>query len=118
MSDYDVGYGKPPAEHRFKPGQSGNRRGRPKKAQPKADESNADILKRLDEEKIKVGGKMMTRREARLRVLDARALRGELRAIQMLEKMREDAEVGKAQPPSPVLLLPAPVPLHEWEASA
>lgn len=27
--DYDVGYAKPPAEHRFKPGQSGNRRGRP-----------------------------------------------------------------------------------------
>lgn len=28
-ADYDVGYGKPPAQHRFKPGQSGNRRGRP-----------------------------------------------------------------------------------------
>ena len=28
----EVGYGKPPAEHRFKKGQSGNPRGRPKKA--------------------------------------------------------------------------------------
>lgn len=28
----EVGYGKPPAEHRFKPGQSGNPRGRPKGA--------------------------------------------------------------------------------------
>lgn len=27
---YDVGYGKPPAEHRFKKGKSGNPRGRPK----------------------------------------------------------------------------------------
>jgi len=27
--DYDVGYGKPPMEHRFKPGQSGNPKGRP-----------------------------------------------------------------------------------------
>jgi len=27
---YDVGYGKPPAHSRFKPGQSGNPRGRPK----------------------------------------------------------------------------------------
>lgn len=26
--DYTVGYGKPPAQHRFKPGQSGNPRGR------------------------------------------------------------------------------------------
>jgi hypothetical protein len=29
-SDYEVGYGKPPVAHRFKPGQSGNPRGRPK----------------------------------------------------------------------------------------
>ena len=28
--DYEVGYGKPPPEHRFKPGQSGNPKGRPK----------------------------------------------------------------------------------------
>lgn len=28
-TDYEVGYAKPPVEHRFKPGQSGNRRGRP-----------------------------------------------------------------------------------------
>lgn len=27
---YDVGYGKPPSAHQFKPGQSGNRQGRPK----------------------------------------------------------------------------------------
>ena len=29
--DYTVGYGRPPAEHQFKPGQSGNRNGRPRK---------------------------------------------------------------------------------------
>ncbi len=29
--DYEVGYGKPPKEHQFKAGQSGNPRGRPKK---------------------------------------------------------------------------------------
>ena len=35
--DYEVGYGKPPKEHRFKPGQSGNRRGRPKRLPEIAD---------------------------------------------------------------------------------
>ena len=29
-ADYTVGFGKPPAAHQFKPGQSGNRRGRPR----------------------------------------------------------------------------------------
>lgn len=29
--DYEVGYGKPPVEHRFKPGLSGNNKGRPRK---------------------------------------------------------------------------------------
>ena len=33
--DYEIGYGKPPKQTRFKPGQSGNPRGRPKwNAQP------------------------------------------------------------------------------------
>ena len=30
MSDYEVGYGKPPRKSQFKPGQSGNPKGRPK----------------------------------------------------------------------------------------
>ena len=31
--DYQVGYRRPPVEHRFKPGQSGNLKGRPRKPQ-------------------------------------------------------------------------------------
>jgi len=36
-ASYEVGYGKPPAEHRFPKGQSGNPRGRPKKAEKRAE---------------------------------------------------------------------------------
>lgn len=32
--DYQVGYAKPPAEHRFKKGQSGNPKGRPRRSRP------------------------------------------------------------------------------------
>lgn len=35
--DEHVGYGRPPRAHQFKPGQSGNPRGRPRKARPPAD---------------------------------------------------------------------------------
>jgi hypothetical protein len=30
-ADYEIGYGRPPVEHQFKPGKSGNRNGRPRK---------------------------------------------------------------------------------------
>jgi hypothetical protein len=42
---YNVGYGKPPTDTRFKPGQSGNPRGRPKK-NPSVAEIFAHELKR------------------------------------------------------------------------
>ena len=41
----DVGYGKPPAHGRFKPGQSGNPRGRPKGAKNKRPRLNEERLK-------------------------------------------------------------------------
>lgn len=42
-----VGYGKPPRAHRFKPGQSGNPRGR-----PKGSKNESTILKQLLNEKL------------------------------------------------------------------
>ena len=44
---YDVGYGKPPAETRFKPGQSGNPNGRPRGSK------NRPALPALNEERLK-----------------------------------------------------------------
>jgi hypothetical protein len=51
----DVGYGRPPVEHQFKPGQSGNKRGR-----PKGSKNEATILNELLSRKININqnGKM------------------------------------------------------------
>ena len=53
----DVGYGRPPVEHRFKPGQSGNPRGR-----PKGSKNEATIIAELMSRKFEVrqGGKART----------------------------------------------------------
>ncbi len=48
-SDDDVGYGKPPRSRQFKPGQSGNPKGRPKGAK-----SEATILMELLNRKIEI----------------------------------------------------------------
>jgi len=45
QSDYDVGFGKPPRDSRFKPGASGNPRGRPKGAKNKRPALNEERLK-------------------------------------------------------------------------
>lgn len=47
--DSDVGYGKPPKAHQFKPGQSGNPKGRPKGAK-----SKATILRELVDKKVTI----------------------------------------------------------------
>jgi|SRR5580692_7549446 hypothetical protein len=52
---YEVGYGRPPRDHQFKSGKSGNARGRPKGAK-----SEATILKTLLYRKIEIreGGRV------------------------------------------------------------
>ena len=83
MSDYEIGYGKPPKSTRFKPGQSGNTHGRAKGSM------NLETLldKALD---VKVtmetqnGTKRITKREAILLKWVNQALAGDTKAIQIL----------------------------------
>ena len=94
--DNEVGYGKPPKEHQFKPGQSGNIKGRPKSRKS----GLTDISGLLNEPvKVKAGGKVreMGPFEAGFRKLAKRAVDGDLRAILKFVKYCE--EYGAFAPP-------------------
>jgi hypothetical protein len=92
MTNYDIGYGKPPKGTRFKPGHSGNSGGRPKrKPVPIADQ----IYEILDAPiTYREGGRTVftTRQELCFRVLVTRAAGGDIGAAEILLKIRERAE--------------------------
>jgi hypothetical protein len=48
-ASYRVGYGRPPKDHRFQPGQSGNRKGRPKGAK-----NTVTLLREILDRKVEV----------------------------------------------------------------
>jgi hypothetical protein len=84
---FEVGYGRPPAAHRFKPGQSGNPRGRPKRAP-------LDPVEILDESvNVTLGGRKQRRSAFDVTVrrlikmaLDEQNLGACLRLLRMAEK--------------------------------
>lgn len=81
--DYDIGYGKPPARTRFKPGRSGNPKGRPKAAKNLKTELQEELLETVA---IKESGKTrkVSKQRAVLKSLMAKAVHGDVRAIATL----------------------------------
>jgi len=114
--DNAVGYGKPPKEHRFPKGRSGNVSGRPKSKKS----GLTDISGLLNEPvKVKAGGKVreMGPFEAGLRKRAKRAVDKDLRAILKFVKICEES--GAFAPPSVatgggVVRAPKGVNFHEW----
>lgn len=81
--DYDVGYGKPPKASRFKPGQSGNPRGRPKVA--KRVDTLADLLLNRTVNITENGRVQQVPYYHAIRLaLLAKILRGDVRAVKAL----------------------------------
>jgi hypothetical protein len=81
--EYDVGYGKPPRDHQFKPGQSGYPLGRRKGAK-----NEQTILHDLLQQKVRINenGKVrkITLHEAILRRIAEDSLRGNIKSVGFL----------------------------------
>jgi uncharacterized protein DUF5681 len=81
--DTQVGYGKPPKNTRFKPGQSGNPAGRPKGPQTLV----RDLREELEEAVTVRDGeteRTLSRQRSILRSLTAKAIKGDTRATAMV----------------------------------
>lgn len=95
-----VGYGNPPEHTRFKPGRSGNPRGR-----PKGTLNMATVLERTLREKVVINEhgrrKTITKLEAAIKQLTNKAASGELKALQLLAALVRSAEERAAKTVAP-----------------
>jgi hypothetical protein len=104
--EYAANYRKPPLHTRFKKGQSGNPRGRPKKDLPGL------LLAALNEPVfVTIDGKRrkITKREVIVTQMVNNAAGADLRATKMLIDMMKDVErkAGEVDPPEPHRFAPA-----------
>jgi hypothetical protein len=90
----NVGYCRPPAEHRFKPGRSGNPKGRPKGSRNIAS-IVADVLARRIRTKIDGETQRILPTEALVHVVLRKALNGDRHAWETVFRWIEQAEASK-----------------------
>jgi hypothetical protein len=82
-ADYTVGYGRPPEHTRFRKGQSGNPKGRPRQAR----NLHTELLEELSEEiQVKEGGRTVrvTKLRALLKAAIGKAAAGDMRALALI----------------------------------
>jgi hypothetical protein len=117
--DDPVGYKRPPRKHQFPKGKSDNPNGRPRKARPDtSNETLAETLKRIGEEKVEIKGQTMTLNELGIRSLMHKVAAGNVQAAKHLQSLRKEAGANEARGGGGVLVVPGTVPLHEWSVAA
>ena len=96
--DYEVGYGKPPRDTRFKRGQSGNPRGRP----PGAKNLSTLLNEALDELVVVTengGRNRISKRRAAFKQLVNDAAKGEWRALKLWSTSCKTSNAGPNRKP-------------------
>jgi hypothetical protein len=92
MSDSEVGYGKPPKRSRFKPGVSGNRKGRPKRRPVELAGLIESVLSAPIGYRERGRTRTTTRHELALKKLIEHAVRGDPGAAEHLLRVRAYAK--------------------------
>jgi hypothetical protein len=92
MAKPDVGFGRPPRHSQFKPGSSGNLKGRPKRKAASLGEIATDVLNTPVEYGKGGRRKKATRHELMLKGLVTQALRGGVAAADKLLKLRTQSQ--------------------------
>jgi hypothetical protein len=88
MHEYEVGYGKPPRKSRFKPGVSGNPKGRPKRKPFALASIIRSVLSAPIEYRERGRIKAATRHELSLKMLIEHAIKGDVVAAELVLKVR------------------------------
>jgi hypothetical protein len=91
MTDDEIGYGRPPKRSQFKPGVSGNPKGRPKRKPAAVSEVIKTTLSAPIQYREQGRTKTATRTEVGLKKLVENAVRGDLTAAATLLQYREQA---------------------------
>jgi Family of unknown function (DUF5681) len=104
MADYSVGYGKPPRNRRFRPGVSGNPKGRPKRKPTALAEIISAALNGPIDYREQGRAKVAPAITLSLKLLVDRAIAGDLDAAEMVLKIRASAERFDVSTVEPIIV--------------